>query len=170
MQGQLFCMHCISIVCMSNMRPLSRIVTPGQRKWKDYCVQVQCRCVPDASFGVCWVFSFADPWQHCLENPPLSLVQPLGAGLSPTLMQARQFCLTNTQKPPRVASYHHSEDLSQGCLSSWGRFFLLMSRLKSQCCRSNSLKQLFIKGRGQERRRAGERSENKQRSVLCRWP
>lgn len=104
------------------------------------------------------------------KNPPLSPVQPLGAGLSLTLMQARQLCLTNTQKPPRVASYHHSEDLSQGCLSSWGRFFPLMSRLKSQCCRSNSLKQLFIKGRGQERRREGERSENKQSSVLCRWP
>lgn len=98
MQGQLFCMHCISIVCMSNMGPLSRIVTPGQRKWKDYCVQVQCRCVPDASFGVCWVFSFADPWQHCLEEP--STVS------GPTSWSR---AITNTDAGQAALSNQHSE-------------------------------------------------------------
>lgn len=48
---------------------------------------------------------------------------PLEARLLPTLTQARLLCLTNTRKPPRVASHYHSEDLCPGCLSSWGTFF-----------------------------------------------
>jgi len=48
------------------------------------------------------------------KSPPQPLVQPLEASLLPALMQASQICLTNTQKPPRVASHSHSEDPSQG--------------------------------------------------------